>query len=57
MKAEFYWIEVIQCALQCNEKFSMWKQKIGLFWDERAGLRSMAMWWKVALLRIFVTEI
>ena len=24
MKAELYWIKVVQCALQCKEKFSMW---------------------------------
>ncbi|KAL5475814.1 hypothetical protein EMCRGX_G025680 [Ephydatia muelleri] len=34
MKAELYWIKAVQCALQCNERFSMWKQQFGLFLDE-----------------------
>ena len=34
MKAELYWIKAVQRALQCNERFSMWKQQFGLFLDE-----------------------
>lgn len=34
MKAEMYWIKVVQCALQGNERFRMWKQQFGLFLDE-----------------------